>query len=150
MTEETSPESGAPDGVPMPIVALNRWTLLVGILLGFVTQQAWITALLFLMLAAAVLGGPEYSLVARVGRKLFADRIPGAEREDFKLARFNNSIALGLLGLAQIAFVTGFSALGWVLALMVAVAAGVALAGFCVGCFLFFQFRMLRYRFSGK
>lgn len=150
MTEENSPKTEAPDGVPMPIVVLNRWTLVVGILLAFVTQQAWITTLLSLILAAAVFGGAEYSLVALVGRKLFADRIPGAEREDFKLTRFNNSIALVLLGLAQIAFVTGISALGWILALMVAVAAGVALAGFCVGCFLFFQFRMLRYRFFGK
>ncbi|MFP4308924.1 MAG: DUF4395 domain-containing protein [Desulfococcaceae bacterium] len=150
MSEETSSENGMQDGVPMPIVVLNRWTLLVGVLLAFATQQAWITTLLFLMLAGAVFGGPDCSLVAMVGRKLFADRIPGAEREDFKLARFNNSIALGLLGLAQIAFATGVSALGWILALMVAFAAGLALAGFCVGCFLFFQFRMLGYRFFGK
>ncbi len=150
MSEETSSENGMQDGVPMPIVVLNRWTLLIGILLAFVTRQPWITTLLFLMLAAAVFGGPEYSLAALAGRKLFADRIPGAEREDFKLTRFNNSIALALLGLAQIAFLTGLGALGWILALMVAVAAGVALAGFCVGCFLFFQFRMLRHRFFGK
>lgn len=150
MSDETLHNDGMADGVPMPIVVLNRWILLGGVLLAVITQQAWITTLLFLMLAAAVFGGPRFSLPAIVGGKLFADRIPGAEREDLELARFNNSIALALLGLAQVAFIAGASVIGWILALMVAVAAGVALAGFCVGCFLFFQLRMLRYRFFGK
>lgn len=149
MTHESFSE-GFADGVPMPIVVLNRWTLLVGVLLALLTQQPWITTLLFLLLAAAAFGGPRYSLVARVGRNLFRDRLPSAEREDMQLARFNNGIALSLLGLAQLAFVAGLPALGWIFCLMVAVAAGVALAGFCVGCFLFFQFRMLRYRLFGK
>ncbi|MBW1940726.1 MAG: DUF4395 family protein, partial [Deltaproteobacteria bacterium] len=39
---------------------------------------------------------------------------------------------------------------GWILSLMVAVAAGIALAGFCVGCFLYFQYKMLRYRLFGR
>jgi hypothetical protein len=150
MSHETLRNDGMADGVPMPIVVLNRWILLGGVLLSVITQQAWITTLLFLMLAAAVFGGPRFSLPAIVGRKLFADRIPDAAREDLQLARFNNGIALALLGLAQLAFIAGAPVIGWILALMVAAAAGVALAGFCVGCFLFFQFRMLRHRFFGK
>ena len=138
------------DGIPMPIVTLNRWTLLAGILIAFLTRQPWITTLLFLMIAAAVAGGTRWSLVAIAGRRLFADKLPGAEREDMRLMRFNNTIAAGLLGLAQVAFLAGASWLGWLLSLMVALAAGVALAGFCVGCFLFFRYRMFRYRIFGK
>ncbi|GBC60065.1 hypothetical protein DENIS_1007 [Desulfonema ishimotonii] len=137
-------------GVPMPIVVLNRWMLLVGILLGLFTLQPWITTLLFLILLAAVIGGPEWSLVARAGKKLFADKIPTAEREDFKLTRFNNTIAVTLLGLAQLCFLAGWPVPGWIFAILVAIAAGVAIGGFCVGCFLYFQLRMLRYRFLGK
>lgn len=138
------------DDVPMPIVNLNRWTLVLGIYAALVLQQPWITTLLFLILLPAVLGGQRWSPIANVGRRLFAHAIPAAEREDRRLMRFNNSIALILLGAAQIAFLLGAPVAGWVLALMVAIAASVALAGFCVGCFLYFQFKLNRYRLFGR
>ncbi|MEZ4524455.1 MAG: DUF4395 domain-containing protein [Desulfobacterales bacterium] len=138
------------DGIPMPIVTVNRWMLLFGILLGLFTLQPWITTLLFFILLAAVLGGPKFSLPVLIGQKFFADQIPAAEKEDFRLARFNNTIALSLLGLAQICFLFSLPFLGWMFSLMVALAAGIAIGGFCVGCFLYFQFKMLRYRLLGK
>lgn len=138
------------DGVPLPIVTLNRSTLLVGIIVGLLFQQPLLTTLLFLLLLPAVLGGQRWSPIAIVGRRLFSRRIADAEREDRRLMRFNNTIALVLLGLAQVAFLAGQTTIGWVLALMVAIAASVALAGFCVGCFLFFQFKLYRYRLFGR
>ncbi len=134
----------------MPIVKLNRWILLGGILLALITQQPWITTLLFLMIMASLVGGPQWSLVARIGQHFFADKIPGAEKEDFRLMRFNNTIAASLLGLAQLAFLAGIGVLGWLFSIMVALAAAVALAGFCLGCYLFFHFRMFRFRIFGK
>ena len=149
-TEKKIHPENPPDGVPMPIVVLNRWTLLIGNLSALILQQPWITTLLFLMLLASLVGGQRWSLAAKVGRRLFAEKIPGSEREDMRLMRFNNTIAAVLLGLAQLAFLAGAPILGWIFSFMVALAAGIALAGFCVGCFLFFQFRMLRYRMFGR
>lgn len=143
-------QTSAADGIPVPIVKLNRWTLVVGILVGLVLQQPVFTTLLFVMLAFALVGGPRWSLVFQVGRRVFARQIAGAEREDRRLMRFNNSIALVLLGLAQLAFVLGAPVVGWVVAGMVAVAASIALAGFCVGCFLFYQFKLQRVRLFGR
>lgn len=140
----------ATDGVPMPIVTFNRSLLVGGIVLGLLLQQPLFTTLLLVLLFPAVLWGQRWSPIARAGRQLFARQISGAEREDRRLMRFNNTIALVLLGLAQIAFVLGSPVLGWVLAGMVAVAASVALAGFCVGCFLFYQFKLQRYNLFGK
>ena len=80
------------------------------------------------------------------GKRLLAAQNATAEREDRRLMRFNNSIALILLGLAQVAFVLGAPQAGWVLAGLVAVAAAVALAGFCLGCYLYYQFKLYRYR----
>lgn len=51
--------------------------------------------------------------------------------------RFNNTIALVLLSAAQVAFLAGLPLLGWGFALMVGIAAGVVLAGFCFGCSLY-------------
>ena len=136
--------------VPMPIVRLNRWTLLTGISLGLVFQQPLVTTFLFLILLPAVLWGQRRSLIFQVGKRLLASRIAGVEGEDRRLMRFNNSIAVVLLGLAQVAFLLGVPVAGWTLSLIVAVAAGVALAGFCFGCFLFLRFRLYRYRLLGS
>jgi hypothetical protein len=133
----------------MPIVRLNRWVLVVGIVLGRILQQPLLATLLFLILLPAVVIGQRASLIFRVGKRLFARQLPTAEREDRRLMRFNNTIALALLGLAQVAFLFGAPLVGWALAGMVAVAAGVALAGFCVGCFIYYQFKLNRYRVLG-
>jgi hypothetical protein len=137
------------DGVPLPIVTLNRSVLLGGVAIGLLAQQPLLTTLLVALLLPAVIIGQRASPIAAVGRRLFARHILTAEREDRRLMRFNNSIALVLLVAAQIAFVAGLPVLGWVLSLMVAVAAGVALAGFCFGCFLYYQFKLHRYRIFG-
>ncbi len=138
-----------PDGVPMPIVKLNRWLLVVGIAVAITTQQPLITMVLFLLLLPAVLFGQRWSPVAIMGQWLLADRLTDVEREDRRLMRFNNTIAVLLLGAAQIAFAVGLPLVGWFLSAAVAVAAVIALAGFCVGCFLFYQFKLYRRRLFG-
>ncbi len=145
----TQPEDSCLD-IPLPIVKLNRWTLLIGVLSGLVLQQPLITTALFAILLPATLFGQRGSLIFKLGQRLFARQNLTAPKEDRRLQRFNNSIATILLGAAQIAFILGLNILGWMLAGMVAVAAGVALAGFCVGCFLYFQFRLNRYRLLGN
>ncbi len=137
-------------GIPLPLVKLNRWVLVVGVVSGLLLQQPLFTTVLFVMMLSAVLFGRRGSLIFQVGRRLLAKRNAAAQRagnvEDPQLVRFNNSIAAILLGGAQLAFLFGLGWVGWVLSVAVAVAAGVALAGFCLGCFLYFQFRMNRYR----
>lgn len=149
MTTQQLAQPTPASGIPLPIVTLNRATLVVGIVGGLLLRQPLLTTALFLVLLAAVLFGPEGSLIFRVGRRLLARRIAGAEREDRRMQRFNNLIAVTLLGAAQLAFLLGAPVVGWALALTVAVAASVALAGFCVGCFLYTQFKLNRYRLFG-
>jgi hypothetical protein len=141
---------GCVDGIPMPIVRLNRWTLVIGIILGLLLQQPLFTTLLFLILLPAVLFGQRRSLIFQVGKRIFARQNVTAETEDKRLMRFNNLIATALLGFAQVAFILGAPVVGWALALMVAVAASVALAGFCVGCFIYYQFKLQRLRLFGN
>ncbi|HMA36002.1 MAG TPA: DUF4395 domain-containing protein [Chloroflexia bacterium] len=148
MTTTTTDPASCND-IPMPIVKLNRWTLVVGVTGGLLAQQPLVTTLLFLILLPAVLWGQRASLIFRVGTRLFAAQNARAEREDRRLMRFNNSIATILLGLAQVAFVLGAPIVGWGLAGAVALAAGVALAGFCVGCFIYYQLKLNRRRLLG-
>jgi hypothetical protein len=146
----TSYGSFPASGIPLPIVRLNRWTIVVSIVVAFLVQQPWITTLLLVALLGSVLIGPGGSLVFQIRRLVLRHRIVRSrergEVEDRRLMRFNNSIAVIFLGAAQIAFLTGAASLGWILAGVVALAASIALLGFCVGCFVFFRFRLAQFR----
>ena len=133
----------------MPIVSLNRVVLLVGITAAIFFQQPLITTVLFFIILSAVTFGPKGSLIFFAGSRLFVKQNLNAKTEDPKLMRFNNSIAAILLGVAQIAFLLGAPLAGWIFSGAVAVAAAIALAGFCFGCFLFYQFNLQRFKFFG-
>jgi hypothetical protein len=137
------------DGIPLPIVKLNRGVIVLGVLVGLLIQQPLITTALFVVLLLAVLFGTRGSLVFRAGSMLFAKQNLIAEREDRRLMKFNNTIAVLMFGLAQVFFLIGLPTVGWAFSIMVAVAASLALAGFCIGCFLFYQFKIQKTRLFG-
>ena len=141
-------------GIPLPIVNLNRWVLVLGVVGGLLLQQPLFTTVLFFVVLSAVAFGRRGSLIFQVGKLLLAKRNAAAQREDEVedpgLMRFNNTIAAVVLGGAQLAFLFGQNVVGWALSLAVVAAAGVALAGFCLGCFLYFRFNMYRHRLFGK
>jgi L-asparagine transporter-like permease len=140
----------ASNGIPMPIVTLNRSVLLSGIVLGYILQQPLFTTALFLIVLPAVLWGQKASLIYFTGSRLFRKLNQNAETESPLLMRFNNSIAVIMLGAAQLAFLFGATQTGWIISAMVALAALVAICGFCFGCYLYFQFNMQRYKLFGK
>ncbi len=145
-------EQATCDDIPMPVVRLNRWTLIVGILSGLALQWPLLTTALFLILVPAVVYGQRGSLIFQAGKRLMARGLLGSaegEGEDRRLMRFNNSIATVLLGLAQIAFLAGAPTVAWTLAVFVVAAATAALLGFCLGCVLYYRFRIYRYKFFG-
>jgi hypothetical protein len=136
-------------GVPFPIVTLNRAVLTFGVLVSLLTQQIWIITILFLIILPTTLFGKRFSLIYYIGNILFKKQIQNSQYEDAGLQRFNNTIATTLLGFSQISFLAGQSILGWIFASMVMLASGVALLGFCIGCFLYYQFKIQRYRIFG-
>jgi hypothetical protein len=133
-------------GIPMPIVTFNRAFLTITMLIAIITGQIWITSIVFLILLPVTLFGRKFSLIYYTAHFFLKNQIIDAELEDASLQRFNNTIATSLLGFAQIAFAVSQPVLGWIFAGMVALASGVALAGFCVGCYLYYQFKLQRYR----
>jgi len=134
------------DGIPYPIVAVNRGIIVGGVLLALWTNQPLLTTVVLALLAPAALFGRKASPVFRIGSVLLRETIAHAPVEDQRVQRFNNIIAVVMLGAAQLAFILGAAWLGWVFSVAVAFAALVALCGFCVGCFLYFQFRINRSR----
>jgi hypothetical protein len=135
------------DGIPMPIVNLNRWTVIAAVVAALAFRQPLVTTALFAILAPAALFGSRASVIFHIGRRLFSKLNQTAEKEDRRLMRFNNTLAAVMLAAAQVCFALRIALLGWLFSCAVALAAAIALAGFCVGCFLFFRFKMMRYRY---
>jgi|APSaa5957512622_1039677.scaffolds.fasta_scaffold100298_2 hypothetical protein len=139
-----------PPAIPMPIVTFGRATNVVMVVLGLILQSPIPVYFLLLLRLAALFGGPRYNLISRAGRLLLTQRLADAELEDMRPVRFNNGLAAFLFSIAALFFALGIPVAGWIFALMVAAASGTALAGFCVGCFMYYQFNLQRYRIFGK
>jgi hypothetical protein len=136
--------------IPQPIVRLNRLTILVGVIAGYVLHAPFITTVLFAIVALAAAFGRRASAIYWIGTLVLRPSTSRPDGEDPRLMRFNNTLAAIILGAAQLAFVLHAPVAGWVFAGLAALAAAVALAGFCFGCFLFYQFKLNRARLFGS
>ena len=94
--------------IPLPIVQLNRWVLVVGVVGGLILRQPLLTTALFLVVLSAVLFGRRGSLIFQAGRLLLAKpnakALSAGEVEDPRLMRFNNTTASCVSRLARAPF----------------------------------------------
>ncbi len=126
--------------VPAPIdprgPRFNQAAITVLLLVAFVFDaQVVVPAVAVVLLAGAALGprwGPFLRLYSEVIRPRLA---PPAELEDPRPPRFAAAVGVVFLAAATVAFLAGNAVVGWALALVVALLAGLAATtGICVGC----------------
>jgi hypothetical protein len=131
-------------GIPLPLVRFNQWFQVITVLLALGTGQIWILAIpLLIGLISLVTGINLLFLSVRPLLKKPASAYP---LEDPAQQRFNQGIAVGCLGGSIITFGLGWTGIGTALAILVAVAALIAILGFCVGCFI--RMQLLRWKRS--
>jgi hypothetical protein len=123
--------------IPRPLVRTNQWFIVISVISTWLTGIEWI---LFLPLLAGISGqlfeyNPVMLIARRFLRKQPSDYIP----EDWEQQQFNQKIAVGCLTGGLVAYASGFPALGNIFTIMVALAAFIAILGFCIGCFIRFQ-----------
>ena len=133
--------------IPRPLVRANQWTILV------CTVASWfISPWLLLIPLVCNVGGLLFNVnpVIKIGRlflkKAPKDYIP----EDVTQQKFNSCIAIICLLVGFIGFTVGLPIVGYIFTVMVALASGIAILGFCIGCFLFFQINQFNYRLKNK
>lgn len=128
--------------IPIPYVRANQAGIVLLVVLAIVLQQPVLIAALWAIQVIGLWRGVRANLIVRLATPLLASRIAGAQTESAELQRFNNSIAVILLTVSLLCFwvlqapLAGYTAAG-----MVAVAALIAICGYCVGCFLYYQFK---------
>jgi hypothetical protein len=141
--------AGCAPPIPLSIVRLNRVTIVLAVIIGFAFRAPLVTTVLFVIVALAAAFGRRASLIYQIGSRVLPAPVDASTGEDPRLMRFNNALAATFLGLAQLGFFFHTPVVGWILAGFTALAAAVALAGFCFGCFLFYQFKLNRARLFG-
>ena len=132
--------------VPRPLVRLNQWFIFLSVVVTWATGIEWILAL---PLLAGILGLVfGFNPIMQAGklflRKKSSEYIP----EEWAQQQFNQLIAVICLAGGLISYLFDWVIAGYVFTAMVAIASFVAILGFCIGCFIRFQWQQYRYKKS--
>ena len=133
-----------PLSIPRPLVRTNQWTIFLSVVLTWVTGQY---VILLIPLISNVLGFTiGFNPIMRVAKLFLRTNPKDYMPEDAGQQRFNSSIASICLAGGFIGFGVGWSVVGYAFTIMVAVASFIAILGFCIGCFIHFQWNQYKYR----
>ena len=133
-----------PLSIPRPLVRTNQWFIVICVLITWISGQYWLLAL---PLVAGLLGLLfRFNPVMRFAR-LFLKKHPSEYiPEDWDQQQFNQVIAVVCLALGLIGYIAHWPVIAYVFTAMVALAAFIAILGFCIGCFIRYQWIQYRYR----
>lgn len=114
----------------------NQAILALGLVAGFLFDWRPVAPVFAAVLFLGAAFGPRYGPFLRLYADVVRPRLgPPTELEDPRPPRFASTVGVIFLAAATVAFSAGASTLGWALALVVAVLAGLsATTGVCVGC----------------
>lgn len=130
--------------IPRPLVKTNQWTIVLSVALTWLSGQEWFLLVPFVAGMSGLLFG--FNPIMQIA-KLFLRKDPKAYiPEDWEQQQFNQKIAVSCLGIGFVAFLLGWNGVGYVFTILVAVAAFVAILGFCIGCFIHYQWNQYRHR----
>lgn len=138
-------QPGKPGFIPRPLVQVNRTFLVVTITAGLLFHHAILLLPLVLGLVGLIF---RRNPVILAGRPFLKKSLDHYHREDPSDQRFNQWIATTLVSMSLAAFAVGFPVAGYLFGGLVILAAGIALMGFCVGCYIHFQYRQWQYQRS--
>ena len=130
--------------IPKPLVLANQWTIVLTVIIALLTQTAWILLIPLITNLSSLLTGfhPILTLVKRFLVKPANQYI----QEDYAQLRFNQWLAVGFLFVASVSFLLNWPILFNIATMMVGIAALIAILGFCIGCFVRFQYQQWSFR----
>lgn len=137
-------ETAKPIGIPRPLVKTNQAFIVISVLLTWLTGAHWILALPLAAGLSGLLFG--YNPVIKLAGQFLRKERSSYLQEDWDQQQFNQSIAVFCLAGGLISYLAGWTFASAIFTAMVAVAARVALLGFCIGCFIHYQWKMYTYR----
>jgi len=130
--------------IPKPLVMANQWTIFLSVIIALMTQSAWILLIPLIANLSSLLTGFHPILV--IFKRFLAKPANQYVQEDYTQLRFNQWLAVGFLITASLSFLLNWIILFNILTILVGLAALIAILGFCIGCFIRFQYQQWNYR----
>lgn len=132
--------------IPKPLVRLNQSFVAINAILYLLTSNLIFLVLPIIVGLSAVLF--NYNPLFVIGKRFLKKPLYEYTQEDKPQQQFNQILALSMFSLAFISFIIGQMLISFIFAIMVFLASTIALMGFCIGCFIHYQFHMWKYRRS--
>ncbi|MTH52277.1 DUF4395 family protein [Bacillus mangrovi] len=130
--------------IPKPLVLANQWVIVLSVLSSWLTGWGWI---LLVPLIAGMTGLLfRFNPVMKIAGLFLSKPYSQYQPEDFDQQQFNQKIAVICLLLGFIGFVLKWQILNFVFTAMVFLAAFIAILGFCIGCYIRFQWQQYQHR----
>ncbi|MEQ6377623.1 DUF4395 domain-containing protein [Bacillaceae bacterium S4-13-58] len=133
-----------PKSIPRPLVRLNQWTILSSVIIALITS---VHEIMLIPLIAGLIGLTfGINPIMWIGKQFLKKPVKEYILEDVDQQRFNQIIAVTCLFLSYLGFLMGVNWMGYTFSIMVGLASGIAIAGFCIGCYIRFQWGQYQYR----
>ena len=132
--------------IPLPLVRTNQWVIFLSVLLSLVLQQYWI---MLIPLIGGICGLLfQWNPIMKVASLFLKKPKKEYHQEDWDQQQFNQIIAIFCLTIGSLSFFLNWTVLGYIFSIMVGIASIVAILGFCIGCFIRFQWKKYQYNRS--
>ncbi|GAE24539.1 hypothetical protein JCM9140_475 [Halalkalibacter wakoensis JCM 9140] len=130
-------------GIPKPLVQTNQLFIVMTVLLSMFLSF-WILLIPFFIGVITLL--TKKNPIMLIGKKFLKKPSKKYILEDPAQQLFNQWIATICLGLSFLFFFLESVVLGYVFSIMVLLAAGIALLGFCIGCTIRYRYLMWKHK----
>jgi uncharacterized membrane protein len=132
--------------IPRPLVRMNQTFVATNAILYLLTSHLVLLVLPIIIGLTSVL--INYNPLFVIGKKFLKKPMFDYIQEDKAQQRFNQILALSMFSLAFMSSIINQMLLSYIFAIMVFLASTIALMGFCIGCFIHYQYHMWKYRRS--
>jgi len=128
--------------IPRPLVRVNQWSIVISVILLVITGNIiWLFIPLLSGMSSLLFDfHPLMALAKPFLKKDFSQYV----LEDKIQQRFNQTLAVIMLSLSVLSHWLGWPILTYIFAAMVFTASGVAILGFCIGCFIRYQWILMK------
>lgn len=134
--------------IPRPLVRANQWTIFLSVILTWMTGQELILAIPLLANLLGIIF--NFNPIMKFARLFLIKEGEKYIPEDVTQQKFNACIATICLTGGLVCFWLGWELVGYAFTIIVATASLIAILGFCIGCFIFYQIKQYQYRRSLK
>jgi hypothetical protein len=132
--------------IPKPLVRLNQSFIALSAILYLISSNRLLLILPIIFGLSSIF--LNYNPLFVLGKRFLKKPMNEYIQEDKAQQRFNQILALSMYILAFVSISLGQVLVSYIFATMVFLASTIALLGFCIGCFIHYQYHMWKYRRS--